>query len=239
MTAETTAAVTKALAAHRLVLSQFISDIGTCAAEGCDWRRSSFRNGEVEDAHRAHVAAVIALLVEAAAANARAEVVAAVEAVCVEPDDRQEWEHEDGRSIRHVDVVDVARLRAALAPHAAATQDAVQTCPTACMEENHPGAEHDEDRCACGHWPHQHDPEASPPLCMVCGDNTRCDYATPGEIAADRWEEGHAQGVIDYMNRYDDLEPNERLLRAVEMVGCWVDNPYRPEADRIAAEEQP
>lgn len=73
MTAETTAAVTKALAAHRLVLSQFISDIGTCAAEGCDWRRSSFRNGEVEDAHRAHVAAVIALLVEAAAANARAE----------------------------------------------------------------------------------------------------------------------------------------------------------------------
>lgn len=29
-------------------------------------------------------------------------------------------------------------------------------------------------RCACGHGWHQHDPEAVPALCLLCGDSERC-----------------------------------------------------------------
>lgn len=84
------------------------------------------------------------------------------------------------------------------------------------------------EHCTCGHDAHLHDAEADPVLCTVCGDNTRCNYASPEEIAADRWEEGHSQGVIDYMRRYDSgLTPGERMLRAVEMVDPWAYNPYR------------
>ncbi|MGN6723348.1 MAG: hypothetical protein ACTHJM_12130 [Marmoricola sp.] len=48
------------LEGHELELSVFISDIGTCAAPDCDWRKGSMRNGEVAAAHRAHVASLIA-----------------------------------------------------------------------------------------------------------------------------------------------------------------------------------
>jgi len=34
------------------------------------------------------------------------------------------------------------------------------------------------DGCTCGHDAHLHDTEADPVLCMVCGDNARCNYAT-------------------------------------------------------------
>ena len=44
---------------HELELSVFISDIGTCAAPDCDWRKGSMRNGEVAAAHRAHLADLI------------------------------------------------------------------------------------------------------------------------------------------------------------------------------------
>lgn len=47
------------LADHELELSVFISDIGTCAAPDCDWRKGSMRNGEVAAAHRAHLADLI------------------------------------------------------------------------------------------------------------------------------------------------------------------------------------
>lgn len=98
-----------------------------------------------------------------------------------------------------------------------------ETCPTECMELNHPGAEHDEDQCACSHWPHQHDPEAAPFACMVCGDNTRCDYASPEEIAADRWDEGWHAAVLA-LNPYPGGD-GRRLLWAVDHMP--EDNPYR------------
>lgn len=50
--------------------------------------------------------------------------------------------------------------------------------------------------CTCGHGAELHDAEADPFLCMVCGDNARCDCADPEEIAADRWDEGWNAAVI-------------------------------------------
>lgn len=81
------------------------------------------------------------------------------------------------------------------------------------------------DTCTCGHEPHQHDPEAVPSLCMVCGDNTRCNYADPEEIAADRWDEGYIAAVSDLTPPH--LVPNERLLWSLEHMPR--DNPYRPD----------
>lgn len=78
--------------------------------------------------------------------------------------------------------------------------------------------------CACGHGLHVHDAEGDPCLCEVCGDNTRCDYAEPETIAADRWDEGWHAAVIA-LCPHKPGDP-ERLLWAV-MDHPPKGNPYR------------
>lgn len=77
--------------------------------------------------------------------------------------------------------------------------------------------------CTCGHWPHQHDPEADPFLCMVCGDNTRCNYADAEAVAADRWDEGYLSAVTDCCP--DRLVGPERVLWSLAHMPKG--NPYR------------
>lgn len=120
------------------------------------------------------------------------------------------------------------------------TEAAGLTCPSECMFANHPGREHEEwvaqleadgeaqpAMCACGHGLHLHDPEGSPYLCLVCGDNARCDYADPKEIAADRWDEGWHAAVISLC---PIQAPDERrLLWALNHMPSG--NPYREEEE--------
>jgi hypothetical protein len=81
------------------------------------------------------------------------------------------------------------------------------------------------DGCACGHGAELHAAEANPFMCMVCGDNTRCDYDEPEVIAADRWDEGWSAAVIA-LCPYPPSESNSRrLLWAMEHMPQ--DNPYR------------
>ena len=42
------------------------------------------------------------------------------------------------------------------------------------MSEQSDERDADNPTCRCGHAPEQHDPEAVPALCMICGDALRC-----------------------------------------------------------------
>jgi hypothetical protein len=78
--------------------------------------------------------------------------------------------------------------------------------------------------CTCGHGPELHDAEADPVLCLVCGDNTRCNYADAEAIAADRWDEGWNAAVVA-LCPLPAGDPG-RLLWVIDRPPS--DNPYRP-----------
>lgn len=77
--------------------------------------------------------------------------------------------------------------------------------------------------CRCGHGPEAHDNEADPPLCLIHGDNTHCDYADDEEIAADRWDEGWHAAVIALVP--PTLGESGRLLFVLDHMPEG--NPYR------------
>ena len=107
--------------------------------------------------------------------------------------------------------------------------DCAPNCPCVAAEVSRSledAGEADPAMCACGHGLHLHDPEVAPCLCVVCGDNTRCDYADPETIAADRWDEGYIAAVGHLTP--PALSGAERVVWALQHMPK--ENPYRPEA---------
>lgn len=78
------------------------------------------------------------------------------------------------------------------------------------------------DPCTCGHALSLHKEEETY-ACTVCGDNTRCNYADPEEISADRWEEGWIAAVMALCP--PKLSAGARILWTLERMPEG--NPYR------------